>query len=75
MTASIQNAKASQDKDRKHILNSLVDRKAANLNFEPLQMHDNYDKLNDALQSAVLSFQAALNLYVREGRKDTGTVH
>ena len=69
LTVSIQNAVASRDEDSQHILNSLVSRKGTNLDLEPLQIHDNHDKLNYALRGAVFSSQATLNLVCKTRNK------
>ena len=67
---SIQNAVATRDENRKHILNSLVGRKGTDLDLEPLPVHDNYDKLNDAIRGRIFSSQATLNhIYETRERK------
>lgn len=57
---SIQNAEASRNEDRKHILNTLVDRKMADLELEPFDEHENYEKLNNVIRGAIASTEAGI---------------
>ncbi len=58
-TIKIESAQASQEADRLHILNSIVENK--NLNVNPPKSHPNYEKVNDAIKGAFAASMPALH--------------
>jgi len=63
----VEEAKASVEDDRIHILNSMVGRSNENLNCEPFKTHDTYVAINDALKGTFASSSASLIGAAEEG--------
>jgi len=70
VTVMIQNAKASRMDDRTHILNAIIGRSGNMVNEEPLQKHNNYNKLNNAVRGAFASTTAAIVGAYDQGQKE-----
>lgn len=62
---NIQTTQASVESDRRHILNSIA--KRSDLDAEPLERHDNYEELNDAVRGAFACALPALRGSYNEG--------
>lgn len=55
LNVSIEDAEASREEDKRHILNAIVGRKGQDLNKDPLIEHERYNELNRAVRGAFAS--------------------
>merc|ERR1712008_154689 len=60
LNISVENAEASVNDDRVHILNSIIGKSTADINDPPPKTHEKYTELNDALKSIFAASQASL---------------
>jgi len=60
LNISVENAEASVNDDRVHILNSIIGKSTADINDPPPKKHDKYTELNEALKSIFAASRASL---------------
>lgn len=65
----IEDAQASKETDRIHILNSIIGRTGSAINGTPPATHEKYTALNDALKATFVSSVSAIQLAVKEDDK------
>jgi len=70
LTIEVENADASVDDDKVHILNSIIGRSRADINERPPKEHATYIALNDALKSIFAASPASIQGAMKEGDKE-----
>ena len=67
LTIQIEDAEASVEADRVHILNTIIGKSTADLNDNPPTSHDKYTELNDSLKSIFAASQPAIQGAAKDG--------
>merc|ERR1740124_1867879 len=70
LTIQVEDAKASKEFDRVHILNSIIGNTKEELNDDPPKKHDKYAVLNDSLRGRFASSTASLQGALKEGETE-----
>jgi len=70
LTIQVEDAKASEESDRVHILNSIIGNTKERLNDNPPKSHDKYSILNDSLRGRFASSASSLRGALKESETD-----